>query len=652
MSANAETKIVQYPQTKFFQACRGVFEGGGCRGAAYIGAYEAAIKCGINFSEVAGTSAGSIIAVLIGAGADPKFLLDNCIHLKFSDLLAKPKRRISTFWLGRIASFLFWGKMNLFRKILLNGSAYSSEKLEEWLDDLLSKLLPDAQRPIKFKDLILPTWVVATDLAGQRPKIWSKQDTPEENVAMAVRSSCSIPLFFEPVESGNDLYVDGGMLSNLPSFVFADRQNNVLALGGRILAFRLIENESPKTERTLSWLVNRLIDTAISGATKLQRGMQSNISSIEINTGEVSGTNFNITENEAQFLLTSGQSAVVDFIQNEHAKLNDCLTLDVTRYGEDELFDDLVREMATPGMRLVVSCADTKWFWALFPSIVHWMFAGATIDILVKAGPATPREQQRRGILQKLGVRIVEARQILITCFVLNRRDDSSNAAFILNIGETEYLPKGAVYIGKTHRPVIDALLRTVDQLLPPQSCTRPELVLKKGDPNKLISLLKQGVNQYSQNVTIEMQEVSLKEPEQPVRMIVRRVRSFKYRQIPYLAALYERYGIPFCMPAEIWADGQYVSTVTPPVLEKWGKTLVAVEGNTRVYYLNRIGINSFCCLIVKGVTHPLPGVPVNPREALLSTYQLTPKERIGGFNYGNFRSIEGAVRPYGGETQ
>lgn len=129
MSADAETEVVQYPQTKFFQACRGVFEGGGCRGAGHVGAYEAAIKCGVNFSEVAGTSAGSIIAVLIGAGADPKFLLDTCAYLKFSDLLAKPKKRIATFWLGRILGRFFWGKKRLFGKILRDGSAYSSEKL-------------------------------------------------------------------------------------------------------------------------------------------------------------------------------------------------------------------------------------------------------------------------------------------------------------------------------------------------------------------------------------------------------------------------------------------------------------------------------------------------------------------------------------------
>ena len=57
--------------TSFFRSSAGVFQGGGCRAAAFVGAYEEAIRRGVSFTEVAGTSAGSIMAALIGAGASP-----------------------------------------------------------------------------------------------------------------------------------------------------------------------------------------------------------------------------------------------------------------------------------------------------------------------------------------------------------------------------------------------------------------------------------------------------------------------------------------------------------------------------------------------------------------------------------------------------
>ncbi|MEO8748402.1 MAG: patatin-like phospholipase family protein, partial [Rhodanobacter sp.] len=299
----AATNATDYPQTQFFQVCRGVFEGGGCRGAAHVGAYDAAVRCGVNFSEVAGTSAGSIVAVLVAAGASPDYLLKTVAYLKFSTLLSEPKGRIATPWLARCIGPLLRGSKRILGKISQKGSAYSSERIQQWLDDRLAELLPLAERPIKFKDLLLPTWIVATDLSGRRAKIWSTMYTPDENVGFAVRCSCSIPLFFEPVEAGADLYVDGGMLSNLPAFVFAEERMNVLALGGRILGFRLEGDAQQSTHLDIGWLIGRLIDTAISGATKIQRALLSNVSTVQIPTGQVSSTNFNVSSEEVEFLL-------------------------------------------------------------------------------------------------------------------------------------------------------------------------------------------------------------------------------------------------------------------------------------------------------------------------------------------------------------
>jgi predicted acylesterase/phospholipase RssA len=639
---------MDYPQTKFFQACRGVFEGGGCRGAAHIGAFNTAIRCGINFSEVAGTSAGSIIAALVGAGATPEFLLEKCAYLKFSDLLAAPQGRISPGWIARTVGPFVRGKMRLFGKILSNGSAYSSKELEAWLDGLLAELLPATKRPIKFKDLILPTWVVATDLGGRRPKIWSTKDTPDEMVAMAVRSSCSIPLFFEPVESGNNLYVDGGMLSNLPSFVFADRQDSA-ALGGRILAFRLVENRSSGLERNLGALASRLIDTSISGATDIQHAMQSNVSIVPVATGDVSSLNFDISKGEVETLLESGRSAMVDFIRDEHARLNDSVASDIVRHGEDELFDDLVRELAIPGRRLIVACTKTRWFWDLFPSVVHWMFAGASIDVVMPRGAVSAREKQRREMLRRLGARIVEVDAPPLSCFLLSRRDDNHNALFIQGISESQFSPTGSVYIGLKHRPVIVTFLDMLDRLLPMDNSPKPTLSLRQEAPDRIVALLKTGVNQYSTpEVKIELKEIALQSPQQPIHMIVRRVRSFKFRQIAYLDALYKRYDIPLFAPAGIYAGDEFVSTIVPPVLEEWSGKRVAIEGNTRVLYLSRGGSKSMHALVASGVAAPLPGVPVEPREALLSTYELPVEERIKGLKQENFRSVEGAARPAG----
>ena len=69
-----------------------VFEGGGVKGIAYVGALEVLDKEGIlpNIKRVAGTSAGAMVAVLVGLGYSPKELKGILWDLKFKNFLDKP----------------------------------------------------------------------------------------------------------------------------------------------------------------------------------------------------------------------------------------------------------------------------------------------------------------------------------------------------------------------------------------------------------------------------------------------------------------------------------------------------------------------------------------------------------------------------------
>lgn len=69
---------------KYFTNCIAVFQGGGCKAIAYIGAYEKAYQEGVFFSELAGTSAGAVIAALIAAGASPEYMKKIVKELNFN----------------------------------------------------------------------------------------------------------------------------------------------------------------------------------------------------------------------------------------------------------------------------------------------------------------------------------------------------------------------------------------------------------------------------------------------------------------------------------------------------------------------------------------------------------------------------------------
>ena len=640
-------KMNSVPKTVFFTSCRGVFAGGGCRAAAHVGAFEAAVEAGINFSEVAGTSAGSIIAAFVGAGASPEFLRCHCGKLVFSNLLCKPTgTSVESGLLGRVLKVIPFLNRTLMGRIAMYGGAYSSISIEEWVDERISELLPNASRPVKFNALLLPTTIVATDLAGGRPKVWSTTTTPDESVALAVRCSCSISLFFEPVASGNSRFVDGGLLSNLPAFVFAESRSSG-SLGGRVLAFSLQDDSKPPARWGHIELLHSLVGTIVGGATQLQTSMQSGVNVISIPTGDVRATDFNITTEKIDELIDSGREAVFCFIRDEALHLQ--LEMEKATWYTDKgnLLAELVREARTYGTDLVVVMPDTHWFWQLFPTVLAWREAGSSLKVLVEPPHGTAdtvaREKQRRSILTDLGARVEEKKELPFYGFFLMRSDDHRESAFILNPSQTEHASYGTAYTGIHHQPLMRVIKkRLYDEFNNEPSAMEP-CYLRSHQTDNIITRLKTGVWQYGRDgVTITLEEVPLNR----VQMLVKKVRTFKFIQISHLASLYEKFDLPFFVPAAVIAKEKIVSVVTPPVFEEWGTNLVAIEGNTRLYYLYKEGHSKINALVVRGVTEPLPGHPVWPTQALLYTRTLESAERIAGFNYNQFRSIEGSARP------
>ncbi len=195
----------------------GVFSGGGMKGFALIGAYEEIERRGLQFVRVAGTSAGSIIAAFIAAG-----YTSNEIYQAINDLdLGKMLDNRKTFIPFPLAKWLlvYW-KLGL----------YKGNEFEKWMKQKL-----EAKGVRTFADLTPQSLrVIASDLSnGQMvviPDDLQKYGISPSTfpVAKAIRMSCSIPYFFEPVKlrshDGPSVVVDGGVLSNFPMWLF-DKEN-------------------------------------------------------------------------------------------------------------------------------------------------------------------------------------------------------------------------------------------------------------------------------------------------------------------------------------------------------------------------------------------------------------------------------------------
>ena len=188
-----------------------VFEGGGVKGIAYVGAMEVLDKEGIlnNIERVAGTSAGAMVAVLVGLKYSAEEVKDVLWHLDFKNFMDK-----SGFFPTNTARLLKeygWYKGDFFRQTMADLIQRKTGNGEITFGELAATK--------KYREIYL----VGANLSSGLSELFSHKTTPQMKVADAARISMSIPLFFASVKGGKNkehLYVDGGLLENYPIKTF------------------------------------------------------------------------------------------------------------------------------------------------------------------------------------------------------------------------------------------------------------------------------------------------------------------------------------------------------------------------------------------------------------------------------------------------
>lgn len=168
-----------------------VLGSGGARGLAHIGAIEALEERGYTITSIAGCSMGSIIAGMYAAGQ-----------------LKEAKE-----WFLQVDKQLILRMMDI--NLLSGNSLVKGERIIKELE----KVVPD--RPLE--ELNIPCTLVASDMMNTDEVIFRTGSLFE-----AVRASISIPLFFKPVQVGNRLLIDGGILNPLPLHIVERTEGDIL----------------------------------------------------------------------------------------------------------------------------------------------------------------------------------------------------------------------------------------------------------------------------------------------------------------------------------------------------------------------------------------------------------------------------------------
>jgi NTE family protein len=306
-----------------------VCEGGGVKGIGLAGAYSVLEERGYKPQNVAGTSAGAITAALIAAGYSSAELKEIIFGLDF-------RRFEDKSWEDHIPL------LGTPLSILIEDGIYKGDEFLTWMRGLLEaknvRTFADLKTEFTDPKYTSRLQVIASDVTA-RQLLALPRDAgilglePESlDVALAVRMSMSIPIFFEPVrvkdQTGKDhVIVDGGMLSNFPVWLFdcEDEETPDWPTFGLLLvepdpktpiAARIPPPEpAPRGVRGLVALLSGMVHTMMEAHDRLYLEKAQYARTISIPTLGVNTTEFDITPQRTQALYDSGRSAAEKFLQ-------------------------------------------------------------------------------------------------------------------------------------------------------------------------------------------------------------------------------------------------------------------------------------------------------------------------------------------------
>ena len=153
-----------------------VLSGGAARGFAHAGVLQALNEEGIFPDVISGVSAGAIVGAFYADGYKPMELLSLFIE---KNLWSYVKPAMPKFGLLKMTG--------------------------------LGEVLTDHLHAKYFSDLKIPLFATATDFQAGKPEYFS-----EGELIPRIIASSSIPVMFVPAIIDHKMYVDGGLMDNLP----------------------------------------------------------------------------------------------------------------------------------------------------------------------------------------------------------------------------------------------------------------------------------------------------------------------------------------------------------------------------------------------------------------------------------------------------
>jgi NTE family protein len=216
-----------------------VLEGGGALGLAHVGVLEWFEEHHIPVDYVAGTSMGALIGGFYATGMKPAEIHDLIQRINWNQVLSDetPYRDLSFRRKEDKRAYPNSLEFGIRHGVRFQGGFNAGHQVGLLLDRV-TLAYSDLNN---FDDLPIPFRCVGTDMVTAEPHIFKNGPLSE-----ALRASMSIPGVFTPVQENKTVYVDGGLLDNLPVDVMKEMRPDVI-IAVHLAIGRFQPNQSPSS---------------------------------------------------------------------------------------------------------------------------------------------------------------------------------------------------------------------------------------------------------------------------------------------------------------------------------------------------------------------------------------------------------------------
>lgn len=306
--------------------CNVVLEGGGVKGIGHVGAIRALEHAGYTFQNVAGSSAGAIVASLIAAGYSGDEMRELMKSVDYRKFIQKD-------------CLDYFGSVGMALSILFHYGIYSAAYLERWLNHLLMEKHTACFRDVKRSDGTYRLQVTTVDLTTRELLVLPRDlhkfhiDIDSFSIAEAVRMSMSIPIFYEPyvlkdTHGVAHYMVDGGLLSNYPIWILDDGKEiaKYPTFGLKFVSDTKHHCKRLKAPKHFLDYAKQIVSTLLDAYDHVQisnsKGDRARSilipSTVHVEKEDylISTTDFDITQAEGAALFDNGEQAAKAFLSN------------------------------------------------------------------------------------------------------------------------------------------------------------------------------------------------------------------------------------------------------------------------------------------------------------------------------------------------